>query len=173
MFCIIINVISSIKKGIYMSQNAADLIVDLYAQDFKKQNEHVTIKRVLSPDSDLVLSFIEKHFNKRWVSEAKSGLYKPQSTCFIAVKDKDIVGFACYDATSKGYFGPMGVDEAFRGQSIGQSLVAACLEAMYFDGYGYAIIGAVSSHTWPFYFKTCGATPIDDSRKLYSRLYDR
>jgi predicted N-acetyltransferase YhbS len=67
----------------------------------------------------------------------------------------------------------MGVDEAFRGQSIGQSLVAACLEAMYFDGYGYAIIGAVSSHTWPFYFKTCGATPIDDSRKLYSRLYDR
>lgn len=156
-----------------MSQSAADLIVDLYALNFKKQNDRVTIKRVLSPDSDIVLAFIEKHFNKRWVSEAKSGLYKPQSTCFIAVKDKDIVGFACYDATSKGYFGPMGVDQAFRGQSIGQSLVVACLEAMYFDGYGYAIIGSVGVETWPFYFKTCGATPIDQSGKIYTRLFDR
>jgi ribosomal protein S18 acetylase RimI-like enzyme len=156
-----------------MSQNAADLIVDLYALDFKKQNEHVTIKRVLSPDSDLVLSFIEKQFNKRWVSEAKSGLYKPQSTCFIATHNKEIVGFACYDATSKGYFGPMGVDEAFRGHSIGTSLLLSCLEAMYFDGYGYAIIGSVGKETWPFYFKSCGATPIEKSGKIYTRLFDR
>ena len=156
-----------------MAQKAADLLVDLYQQDFSKKNHQVEIKRVLSPDSDFVLEFIEKNFNKRWVSESKSGLYKPQSTCFIAVDEKKIIGFACYDATAKGFFGPMGVDPTYRGKGIGSSLVMACMEAMYHDGYGYAIIGSVSENIWHFYNQICGAKPIEDSRRLYSRLHDR
>ena len=48
-----------------------DLLVDLYAVDYSKKECDVTIKRVLSPDSDLVLKFIGENFSAGWVSEAK------------------------------------------------------------------------------------------------------
>ncbi len=150
-----------------------DLLVDLYQQKFKKEKLDVKIKRVLSTDSDHVVEFILKHFSPRWASEAKTGLYKPQSSCFIAVDQQKIVGFACYDATAKGFFGPMGVDGDYRKKGIGASLIIHCLEAMYFDGYAYAIIGGVSGETQPFYHHVCGSTPIENSRKLYSRMFDR
>ena len=46
-----------------------DLLVDLYAVDYSKKECDVTIKRVLSPDSDLVLKFIGENFSAGWVSE--------------------------------------------------------------------------------------------------------
>lgn len=152
---------------------SADLLVDLYQQSFKLPELKVSIKRVLSPDSDQVIDFIGTNFSSRWVSEAKAGLYKPQPTCFVAVDEQKIIGFACYDATAKGFFGPMGVHPSYRKHGIGSALVIKCLEAMFHDGYGYAIIGAVSEHTQHFYFQVCGATPIENSRKLYGRLIDR
>jgi GNAT superfamily N-acetyltransferase len=150
-----------------------DLLVDLYAQDFKKELLDIKVKRVLSTDSDSVVDFIQKRFSPRWASEVKSSLYQANPSCFIAVDEKQIVGFACYNATAKGFFGPMGVDENYRKKGIGTSLVIHCLEAMYFDGYAYAIIGGVSERTQPFYHHICGSTPIENSRKIYSRMYDR
>lgn len=150
-----------------------DLLVDLYQQNFKKTHLEYTIKRVLSTDGDLLIDFILKRFSPRWASEVKSGLYKPNPSCFIATDGQQIIGFACYDSTAKGFFGPMGVDENYRKKGIGASLIVHCLEAMYFDGYAYAIIGSVSERTQPFYNKTCNAIPIDNSRKIYSRMFDR
>jgi predicted N-acetyltransferase YhbS len=157
--------------GIIM--NSADLLVDLYQLEFTYPSIPVSIKRALSPDSDAILTFIKTHFSERWVSEAKSGLYKTQPTCFIATDDKKIIGFACYDATAKGYFGPMGVDSNYRKKGIGSALVMKCMESMYHDGYGYAIIGAVSAHSFHFYNQICGATPIPNSKAIYGRLFDR
>ena len=149
---------------------SADLLVDLYQLTYDQSKFPVTIKRVLSPDSDRVLHFIDTHFSKGWVSEAKAALYKTQPSCFVAIKDEQIVGFACYDATAKGYFGPMGTHAEYRKQGIGSALVMACMEAMYHDGYGYAIIGAVNERSFHFYHQVCGANPIESSRHLYSRL---
>jgi hypothetical protein len=36
-------------------------------------------------------------------------------SCFIAVYEKSIAGFACYDATCKDFFGPTGVKKEFKG----------------------------------------------------------
>ena len=30
--------------------------------------------------------------------------------CFIATENGKLIGFACYDATAKGFFGPIGID---------------------------------------------------------------
>jgi len=82
-------------------------------------------------------------------------------TCFIAILNQALIGFACYDATAPGYFGPMGVDESYRFQGTGKALLLACLLDMKLKGYGYAIIG------WggpaEFYRKIVGAVEIPDS----------
>ena len=152
---------------------SSDLLVDLYQQNFKVAKSDYKIKRVLSTDGDQMIKFIMERFSPRWASEVKSALYKPNPSCYIATSGQEIIGFACYDATAKGFFGPMGVDEKYRRKGIGASLIIHCLEAMYFDGYAYAIIGGVSERTQPFYYNVCKATPIEYSRKIYSSMFDR
>lgn len=149
-----------------------DLLVDLHQVDFSKKETEAKIKRALSPNSDKIIDFVGKNFNMSWASEIKSALYKTQSTCFIAVIDKELVGFACYDATAKGFFGPTGVSEDHRKKGIGSALLMHTLEAMFFDGYSYAIIGGVRSAI-DFYKRTCNAIPIPNSKKVYTRLIER
>ena len=150
--------------------NNHDLLVDLNSLTFQKKPIPYKIKRVLSPDSDKVISFIKEHFTEGWASEAKAALYKTNPTCFIAVDNQQVIGFACYDATAKGFFGPLGVDQNYRKQGIGEALLMYCLEALYFDGYAYAFIGGVSEQTEPFYRNACGCVPIENSLRVYNRM---
>ncbi len=155
-----------------------DLLVNLYLLPEQINTEvltekGITIKRVLAPDKDKVLKFIDAHYPKTWVSEADVGLTKENPTCFVAVKEKEVVGFACYDATAKGYFGPTGVDPSLKGQKIGSYLLLYSLLAMRDAGYGYAIIGSVGKEVRPFYEKTCGAVVIENSgtnKSIYNRM---
>jgi predicted N-acetyltransferase YhbS len=82
---------------------------------------------------------------------------------WIAVDGKQIVGFACYDCTMRGFFGPIGVDESYRGQGVGRALLLHCLNSMREMGYGYAVIGSVSPNRYNFYHNACGAQEIVDS----------
>lgn len=77
------------------------------------------------------------------------------------MEDK-LVGFACYDATCKGFFGPTGVDDVCRGKGVGTALLLACLHDMRAQGYGYAVIGGAGPVA--FYEKTVGAIEIPDSK---------
>lgn len=149
-----------------------DLLVDLHQVDYSKKDSGAVIKRALSPDSDLIVDYITKTFNASWASEAKAGLYKAQPTCFVAVIDKKVVGFACYDATGKAFFGPTGVSPEHQGKGIGRALLIYTLEAMLYDGYAYAIIGAVRGAKG-FYEKVCNAVAIENSTKHYNRLVRR
>ncbi len=153
-----------------MASDSKDMLVDLYQPIIKELDSTYEIKRVLSPNSDKVLKFIETNFSLGWVSEAKAGLYKNHPTCFIAVDQSEIIGFACYDATAKAYFGPTGVHETYRGQGVGKALLLRCLVAMKEEGYGYAIIGGVEPKNWAFYNKVSGAITIDHSKKIYTRM---
>ena len=62
-------------------------------------------------------------------------------TAFIATKGQELLGFACYDTSAKGFFGPTGVHETARGQGIGEALLIVTLKAMREAGYAYAVIG--------------------------------
>ena len=157
----------------------ADLVVNLYQKDFlqdtgvKVRDNEIKIKRVLSPNADAVVEFVNKHFTPGWASEVKAGLYKPHPTCFVAVHNAEVVGFACYDATAKGYFGPTGVNPDYRGKNLGQALLMHTLEAMKQDGYGYAIIGGVNDKVTGFYQRHLDLVKIDQKPDLYNRLLNR
>ncbi|MGN6157748.1 MAG: GNAT family N-acetyltransferase [Devosia sp.] len=101
----------------------------------------VIVRRALPPERDTILEWIGSRFGRHWRSEAAVGLSQQPPTVFIAVRTQQILGFACYDGTAKGFFGPTGVDEAERGQGLGEALLMATLQAMAGAGYAYAIIG--------------------------------
>jgi len=80
----------------------------------------------------------------------------------------EILGFACYNATGKGFFGPTGVKKKMRGQGIGSVLLWRCLESQWEQGYAYSIIGGAGPVD--YYAKAVGATVIEDSNPgIYCR----
>jgi len=72
-----------------------------------------------------------------------------------------IAGFCCWDCTAKGFLGPIGVHDDFRGMNAGKAVVLSVLHSMREAGYGYAIIG----DTGPvdFFRKICDARIIKGS----------
>ena len=70
-----------------------------------------------------------------------------------------MIGFACYDASAKGFFGPIGVLPNKRKNKVGEALLLRTLNAMSEYGCGYVIIGWVSEAEM-FYRKTVKAEYI-------------
>lgn len=144
-----------------------DMLVKLYAlPDFsslkhKLIENGITFRRPLAAEKSIILDWVQKKFGTGWASETDVSFSYQPITCFIAIKDERIIGFACYDSAYRNFFGPTGVDEAFRGIGIGKILLMECMEAMRSQGYAYAIIGGVGPAD--FYTKTIGAELIDGS----------
>lgn len=145
----------------------ADMIVKLYdlpdasSQLAELEKQGVIIRRALAPEKHIVLGWIEEHFSNAWASECDVAFSHQPVGCFLAIEEKQIIGFACYEATCKNFFGPTGVSENQRGRGIGKALLFAALYAMRHEGYAYAIIGGVGPAE--FYEKAVGAKLIEDS----------
>ena len=144
-----------------------DMLVRLYDMpeingEGRLAEEGITIKRAMPLDKDEILEFVAKNFWNKWVNECEQAIFNQPSSCYIAVKDKKILGFACYDATALGFFGPTGVAEDQRDKGIGKALLGKCLLSMKEKGYGYAIIGWVEDAVG-FYEKAANATIIEGS----------
>ncbi len=145
----------------------SDLLVKLYTLPEvhslieKLRAEGIDIRRSIAPEKQVVLNFVREKFYVPWISEADVAYSNHPISCWIATHQRKCIGFACYDATMKAFFGPTGVDEAYRGKGIGTALLLVCLHDMRAQGYGYAIIGAAGPVD--FYAKTVGAVEIPDS----------
>jgi len=157
-----------------------DFLVNLYdleKKDISKKLEEngVKVVRVLSPDRGKVIGFMKEHYGEGWESETANAFTNNPISAYVAVKDKEIVGVSCYDATAKGYFGPIGVKPGLKGAGIGQALLYATLDGMREAGYGYAIIGWMD-HAVDFY-ESClkgWRIPESDSEKtIYQTLVSR
>ncbi len=131
---------------------------DLYADI---ANKGVTLRRARAFEKHTVAAFAKANFSEKWVSEVEVALTRQPVSCFIATKDKQILGFACFDTTQRGFFGPTGVSEDARGLGLGKGLLMKALEALREIGYAYAIIGGVGPRE--FYEKACGAIEIPGS----------
>lgn len=144
-----------------------DMLVKLYAlpplhPEIEEQRAlGIDIRRTLPPEKHVVVAWVKKHFNDHWGSETERAYSNHPVSCFIATLDGKMIGFACYDATARGFFGPTGVAEVARGKGTGKALLLACLHDMYVQGYGYAAIGGVGPAE--FYAKVAGAVEIPDS----------
>ena len=144
-----------------------DMLVKLYALPpsgdvFERLGRAgITTRRALAPEKHTILAWVREHFSEHWASEVDVALSREPVSCFIAVRQKTILGFACHDTTCPNFFGPTGVHPNDRKSGIGKALLFNCLEAMKQQGYGYAIIGGVGPAE--FYTKTVGAIPIEGS----------
>lgn len=121
----------------------------------------VTLRRARAFEKHTVAAFAREHFSEKWVSEVEVALSRQPVACFIATRDRRILGFACFDITQRGFFGPTGVIEDARGLGIGKALLMKTLEALRESGHAYAIIGGVGPRE--FYAKACGAVEIPGS----------
>lgn len=121
----------------------------------------IVIRRSLGPEKRLTANWVGGLFEQAWASETDVAFSHQPISCFVAVHDGAPVGFGCYDTAALGFFGPTGVEPAFRNLGIGHALLLACLIDMRVKGYGYAIIGGAGPTE--FYRRAVGATEIPDS----------
>jgi GNAT superfamily N-acetyltransferase len=131
----------------------------------------IGIRRLDAWDRAALRRFVGDGFGAEWASEADFAFAHGHPICgFVATVDGAIGGFAVYESSRRGFFGPTGVREDLRGKGAGAALLFRCLESMREMGYAYAIIGGVGPAE--FYAKTCGATIIEGSDvSVYGDLY--
>ena len=145
----------------------ADMLIKLYELEdhwqflSKQQALGIDLRKPMGPEKHGIISWVSDHFGAGWASETDVALSNRPTTCFVAVKEANIIGFACYDATALGFFGPIGVEKSHRKKGTGTALMTACLLDMKLKGYGYAIAGAVKDTN--FYKNAVGAIEIPDS----------
>jgi GNAT superfamily N-acetyltransferase len=144
-----------------------DMLVKLYALPDSRDvharlgKAGIATRRALAPEKHTVTAWVREQFSAHWASEVDVAFARQPVSCFIAVRQKTILGFACHDVTCANFFGPTGVDPNERQHGIGKALLFNCLEAMKAQGFGYAIIGGVGPAE--FYAKAVGAIPIEGS----------
>lgn len=145
-----------------------DLLVKLYAlppardgSSYNKHGDKVSIRRAFAAEKNLVSGFVRENFSAGWAAECEIAFAREPLACFIAVSADRVCGFACYDATTRGFFGPIGVREDQRGRGVGSALLVASLHDMRAKGYGYAIIGATNEIE---FYRPVGAIEIADSK---------
>ena len=139
-----------------------DLLVKLYSlPPPSTPSSGVDVRRGFAAEKRLMCDWVVAQFDSGWASECEAAFARLPVACFVAVRGQELLGFACYDATARGFFGPTGVAEPERNHGIGVALLSAVLHDMAANGYAYAIIGATDSAE--FYRKHAGAIEIPDS----------
>ncbi|XWX03149.1 GNAT family N-acetyltransferase [Aggregatilineales bacterium SYSU G02658] len=145
----------------------ADMLVKLYELPplepalTEQRAKGVLIRRGIAPEKHHVAAWVARHFSAFWASEVEVAFSRAPLTCFLALADDRLIGFACHDVTFKGFFGPTGVSEAARGRGTGHALLLASLHDLRALGYAYGVIGAVGPAD--FYKKAVNALDIPDS----------
>jgi predicted N-acetyltransferase YhbS len=145
----------------------ADMLVNLLRlpplepmiQDMRRAG--VVVRRAAPYEISRVRRFVERHFTAAWADEISVGYANKPASVFLAIREGDVIGFAAYECTRRGFFGPTGVEERERGKGIGKALLLAALHGLAEMGYAYGIIGGVGPVE--FYASAVGATLIPDS----------
>lgn len=129
----------------------------------------IVIRRAQPFEITPVRSFVEKHFSSAWADEISVAFATKPVSLFIAVAETEVIGFAAYECTRRGFFGPTGVVTNLQGRGIGKALLLASLWGLRELGYVYGIIGRAGPVD--FYKQAVGAIVIPDSDPgIYTNL---
>ena len=131
----------------------------------------ILIRRAQPFEITRTRAFVEKSFSVAWADEISVGFANKPVSVYLAVADREIIGFAAYECTRRGFFGPTGVLNNMQGRGIGSALLLASLWGLRELGYVYGIIGR--GGPVEFYEKTVSAIVIPDSDPgIYTNLLD-
>ncbi len=137
---------------------------------------HIQIRPARVGEETQIMPWIAQHFNPGWENGVVYAIHRSPCSLFIAIEKQPpdpvradpyglppekLVGFACYDSSNRGMFGPMGVHPRYEGRGIGTALLLTALHAMWNENYAYAVIGWAGPVDW--YASRVGATLIPDS----------
>jgi hypothetical protein len=136
-------------------------IPDLGQYTGKMEKIGVGVRRPNIWEKPVLLDWVKVQFSLSWALECETAFAVRPPSCFIAVKDDVLIGFACYDCSRLNFFGPTGVAGNAQGKGVGTTLLLSCLHAMKDGGYAYAIIGGVGPAG--FYANAVGAMAIEGS----------
>jgi hypothetical protein len=145
----------------------ADLLIKLYELPTfdsiytEMPDSPLVVRPARAYEKKAVVDFVRHGFGDGWASECDVAFANRPISCHIATERGDISGFACYDSTARGFFGPIGVEAGARGRGIGRLLLLSCLRTMATLGYGYAVVGYAGCRE--FYVNTVGAVEIPGS----------
>lgn len=141
----------------------SDMLIRLYALPAPSTATPADplVRKPIGCEHELIVAWVQAEFGAGWASEARVALQNRPVSLLVAVQDDQPIGFVCYDATARGYVGPIGVQASARGTGIGAALLRAALLEMRTLGYGYAIAGAVGAAA--FFSRVAGAVEIADS----------
>ncbi|HEY2961326.1 MAG TPA: GNAT family N-acetyltransferase [Pyrinomonadaceae bacterium] len=147
-----------------------DLLVNLLKLPApESEGQGFLVHRPQPFELSIVRSFVAENFSPRWADEISIGFTRQPVSVFVATIDRELVGFAAYECTRRGFFGPMGVADTAQAKGVGKALLIASLWALREMGYVYTIIGAAGPVR--FYQKTVGAIVIPDSEPgIYTDL---
>src|SRR5690349_15357723 len=146
-----------------------DLLVNLLKLPPLEDADGFVVRRAQPFEISQIRRFISENFSPNWADEISVGFARQPISVFVATIDRELVGFAGYECTRRGFFGPAGVMPAAQGKGIGKALLLASLRGLGELGYVYAIIGAAGPVR--FYQKTVGAIIIPDSEPgIYTDL---
>ena len=176
-----------------------DMEVDLTRQSLATGEDEarlglrgIQIRRAVSDDAERCAEFALAQFSRAWRDEQAEAFGFCPVPLFVAQRDQEIVGFAAYDVTGVGRFGPTGTRPDLRRLGIGTVLLRRCLASMRYRGdamasigwagplgfYARAVDAWVSSVYWVFtrtldakqtdYRKRDGSWSADESRLLWS-----
>ncbi len=122
---------------------------------------NINIRRAQPFELTQVRSFVETHFCTSWADEVSVGFANKPVSVYIAMANGKVIGFAAYECTRRGFFGPTGVIDEYRNLGVGKALLFPSLWALREMGYVYGIIGGVGPFI--FYRKAVGAIEIPGS----------
>jgi predicted N-acetyltransferase YhbS len=135
----------------------------------ESESPEFVVRRAQPFELSAVRRFVEENFSVSWADEVSVGFARQPITVFVATMERELIGFAAYECTRRGFFGPMGVVERAVGKGAGKALLLAALWGLRELGYVYAIVGAAGPVH--FYQKTVGAIVIPDSEPgIYTDL---
>jgi GNAT superfamily N-acetyltransferase len=141
-----------------------DMLIRLYALpafDTVAGGSDAICRKPLAPEHNLIVDWVGRSFSAGWASEAGVALSNRPVSLFIALRAGSLTGFCCYDATARGFVGPIGVAAGARGAGVGAALLRTCLRDMQAVGYAYAVVGAVGAPE--FFRRVAGAMEIEGS----------
>ena len=130
-------------------------------------SEGITIRAARPWEREALRTFVTERWDIGWADEASLGLARVPVSILLALKENKIIGFSAYEVSAPAYFGPTGVDTAFRGLGVGKALLYRAMDGLRELGYVYGFVG--SPGPTDFYLKAMkGMSLPADWKNIYT-----